>query len=145
MLKPGATLSKYDSALLLWHKNGKLVGILAAYVDDFAYCGTDQQKTITDSIMKTFKISTLVKGSFKYIELDVLQSKNGIKKGQNSYSSKIQPIHLESDCNKQIDSQLSRDEVSKLRSISGQLMWTTSQTRPEEATEGCQVIMVHIQ
>ena len=41
-LKRGATVSKYDSALFLWHKDGKLVGILAAYVDHFAYCGTYQ-------------------------------------------------------------------------------------------------------
>ena len=34
MLKRGATVSKYDSALFLWYKDGKLVGILAAYVDD---------------------------------------------------------------------------------------------------------------
>ena len=58
---------------------------------------------------------------------------------QNSYIAKIQPIYLESDRTKEIDSELPEDEVSKLRSISGQLLWATSQTRPDVAFEGCQV------
>ena len=59
---------------------------------------------------------------------------------QNSYIAKIQPIYLlESDCTKEIDSELSNDEVSELRSISGQLLWATSQTKQDVAFEGCQV------
>ena len=140
VLKRGATVSKYDSALLLWHKDGKLFGILAAYVDDFAYCGTyEWERTVVDSLKKTFKISTSARGTFRYVGLNVLQSKKGIKVDQNSYIAKIQPIYLESDRTKEIDSELSKDEVSKLRSISGQLLWATSQTRPDVAFEGCQV------
>ena len=142
MLKRGATVSKYDSALFLWHKDGKFCGILAAYVDDFAYCGTYQwERTVVDSLKKTFKISTSARGAFRYVGLNVLQSKKGIKVDQNSYIAKIQPIYLESDRTKEIDSELSKDEVSKLRSISGQLLWATSQTGPDVASEGCQVMV----
>ena len=113
MLKRGATVSKYDSALFLRHKDGKLFGILAAYVDDFAYCGTYQwERTVVDSLKKTFKISTSARGAFRYVGLNVLQSKKGIKVDQNSYIAKIQPIYLESDRTKEIDSELSKDEVS---------------------------------
>ena len=140
MLKQDATVSKYDSALFLWQKDGKLVCVLAAYVDDFAYCGTYQWgKIVVDSLEKTFKISTSARGAFRHLGLNVLQSKKGIKVDQNSYIAKIQPIYLESDRSKEIDSELSKDEVSKLRSISGQLLRTTSQTRPDVAFEGCQV------
>ena len=58
---------------------------------------------------------------------------------QNSYIAKIQPVYLERDCTKEIDSELPKDEVSKLRSISGQLLWATSQTRLDVVFEGCQV------
>ena len=51
----------------------------------------------------------------------------------------IQPIYLEIDRTKEIDSELSQDEVSELRLISGQRLWSTSQTRPDVAFEGCQV------
>ena len=51
------------------------------------------------------------------------------KVNQNSYIAKIQPIYLESDRTKNIDSELSKDEVSKLRSISSQFLGATSQTR----------------
>ena len=109
-------------------------------MDDFAYCGTYQwERTVVDSLKKTFKISTSARGAFRYVGLNVLQSKKGIKVDQNSYIAKIQPIYLESDRTKEIDSELSKDEVSKLRSISGQLLWATSQTRPDVAFEGCQV------
>ena len=73
MLKQGATVSKYDSSLFLWHKDGKLVGILVAYVDDFAYCGTYQwERIVVDSLKKTFKISTSARGAFRYVGLNVL-------------------------------------------------------------------------
>ena len=140
MLKRGVTVSKYDSALFLWHKDGKLVGILAAYVDNFAYCGTYQwERIVVDSLKSAFQISSSARGAFRYVGLNVLQSKNGIKVDQNSYIAKIQPIYLESDRTKEIDSGLSKDEVSELKSISGQLLWATSQTRPDVAFEGCQV------
>ena len=42
----------------------------------------------------------------------MLQLKNGIKVDQNSYIAKIQPMYLESDRTKEIDSELSKDEVS---------------------------------
>ena len=89
--------------------------ILAAYVDDFAYCGTYQwERTVVYSLKKTFKISTSARGAFRYVGLNVLQSKKGIKVDQNSYIAKIQPINLESDRTKEIDSELSKDEVSKI-------------------------------
>ena len=140
MLKRGATVSKYNSALVLWHKDGKLVGILAAYVDDFAYCGTYQwERIVVGSLKRAFKISSSARGSFRYVGLNVLQSKKEIKVDQNSYIPNIQPIYLESDHTKEIDSELSKDELSKLRSITGQLLWATSYTRPDVAFEGCQV------
>ena len=95
-------------------------------MDDFAYCGTYQwERTVVDSLKKTFKISTSARGAFRYVGLNVLQSKKGIKVDQNSYIAKIQPIYLESDRTKEIDSELSK--------------WATSQTRPDVAFEGCQV------
>ena len=125
--------------LYFFHKDGKLVGIFAAYVDDFAHCGTYQwERIVVDSLKRAFKISSSARGAFRYLGLNVLQSKNGIKVDQNSYIAKIQPIYLESDRTKETDSELSKDEVSEL-SISGQLLWATSQTRPDVAFEGCQV------
>ena len=71
MLKRGATVSKYDSALFLWHKDGKLVGILAAYVDDFAYCGTYQwERIVADSFKSAFKISSSAIGAFQICRVE---------------------------------------------------------------------------
>ena len=73
---------------------------------------------MADSLKQNFKTSTSTRGAFRYVGLNVLQSKKEIKVDQNSYIVKIQPIYLESDRSKEIDSELSKDEVSKLRSIS---------------------------
>ena len=76
---------------------------------------------MVDSLKRAFKISSSARGAFRHVGLNVLQSKKGIKVDQNSYIAKIQPKNLESDRTKEIDSELPKDEVSKLRSISGQL------------------------
>ena len=94
---------------------------------------------MVDSLKRAFKISSSARDAFRYVGLNVLQSKNGIMVDQNSYIARIQPIYLESDRTKETDSELSKDEVSELRSISGQLLWATSQTSPDVAFEGCQV------
>ena len=47
---------------------------------------------MVDSLKKSFKISTSPRGAFKYVGLNVLQSKKRIKVDQNSYIAKIQPI-----------------------------------------------------
>ena len=95
---------------------------------------------MVDKLKRAFKISSSARGAFRYVGLNMFQLKNRIKVDQNSYIAKIQPIYLlESDCTKEIDSELSNDEVSELRSISGQLLWATSQTKQDVAFEGCQV------
>ena len=48
-------------------------------------------------------------------------------------------ISIGSDRRKQLDDQLTEDEKKTLRSVCGQLLWSTSQTRPDAAFQSCQV------
>ena len=41
LTKLGGRKSKYDKCLFLWHKEGKLIGMIITHVDDFQFCGTE--------------------------------------------------------------------------------------------------------
>ena len=37
MITLGASVSKYDHSLFMWHENGQIIGILVTHVDDFTF------------------------------------------------------------------------------------------------------------
>ena len=108
------------------------------HVDDFVYCGTiEWHKQVMEVICKTFKISALNKGTFKYIGLNIDQLEAGIYIDQQDYINGIQCISVSAQRMKEKDSLLNEVEKSQLRSLSGQLLWATSQTRPDCAFDAC--------
>ena len=58
---------------------------------------------------------------------------------QESYVDSLQPIYIDSVRKKQKDELLTPQEKKALRSLSGQLLWVTSQTRPDVAYDSCLV------
>ena len=51
--KFNATISLYDRALFLWHReDGKLVGLMVSHVDDFIYCSNNN---FLVNVVKKFK------------------------------------------------------------------------------------------
>lgn len=41
MKRFGATITKFDKTVFMWHENEKLVGLLVCHVDDFLFAGTE--------------------------------------------------------------------------------------------------------
>ena len=138
MKKLDATVSIYDKSVFMWHENSRLVGLLITHVDDFEYCGTFQwQEKVIGNLTNIFKISKKEKGSFKYIGLNIEQDENQIFIDQIPYCNDLKEITLSAERKKQIDDPLTDEEKKKLRSICGQVLWVTSQTRPDSAFNGC--------
>ena len=108
------------------------------HVDDFEYAGTSKwQENVIKKIMEMVKISKKEKGSFKYIGLRIEQNGQDIFVDQNDYCSNLQvKVHGLS------NEELSMEEKGDLRSLCGQVLWVTSQTRPDAAFEGCQICNV---
>ena len=128
--------------MFLWHdEQQNLVGILVLHVDDFTYCGTLlwHSSVIQPIITETFEISAFEMNSFLYIGLNVVQTSQTIYIDQDAYIQSLQPLKLTSLQTENKDIPLTAEERKMLRSMSGKLLWVTSQTRPDVAFDSCMV------
>ena len=84
-----------------------------------------------------FKISAEANSTFKYLGLQVNQNSAGIKISQQEYIDSLKPVEIKR--NRTNNDIVTKEELSQLRSISGQISWVTSQTRPDVAFENCKI------
>ena len=141
LLKLGGIVSTYDNALYFWFDSSEgnsLFGILVTHVDDFAFCGN---KKFHDSVIKdlkmAFRISVHEAGSFKYLGLTINQNNNGVSIHQDSYVSSLSPISIPHERYCMRDEELTQEEKAELKRFSGQMLWVSSQTRPDLSYETC--------
>ena len=134
-------VSKFDNALFIWHNDeGKLEGILAMHVDDFVYCGTSKWlNTVVTDVIKTFKISKNSQGCFSYLGLNINQTCDAVFVDQYAYVKDLKSIELDKRRQQSKDEKLTEEERRELRRVSGQLLWLTSNTRPDAAFDSCWV------
>ena len=126
MKKLGGKADLYDKSVFMWHNESNLEGLIIIHVDDFEYCGTSSwHKNVIDKLCQMFKISK--------------KEQNGdeIFVDQQVYVDGCEEIAI--DRKKQLDHPLLEKEKKQLRSVCGQLLWATSQTRPDGAFHSCQV------
>ena len=132
--------SVYDEAMFMWHNENSLVGLINSHVDDFVYCGTPAwHKKVIASLYQTFNIKESYCGSFKYIGLNVVQTASAVMIDQHLYVEKLELIPVSAERAKQRDKPLNNEEKEKLRSLSGQLLWATTQTRIDSAFNACMI------
>jgi hypothetical protein len=133
--------SKYDNALFSWHDaTNQLEGIMALHVDDFVISGTkDWYARVVDMLCTTFHISAYHRGSFKYVGLNVTQVKDAIILDQHKYIAALEEVPLDATRRRMKDDGLTEEEVSSLRSASGQIHWAATQSRPDAAYDACVV------
>ncbi len=140
MIKLGATVSVYDKSVFMWHEKSKLVGLIITHVDDFEYCGTlPWKRDVIEKLAIIFKISKNEKGSFKYVGLNIEQNGQQIFVDQNVYCNELQEMKIPFERKKMPEADLTEEEKKKLKSICGQVLWATSQTRPDGAFDGCYI------
>ena len=140
LLSLGAKVSIFDNALFLWHdQKGDLQGILASHVDDFMFGGTEWfLSNVVNEVKKTFLISSHELGSFKFLGLNIVQSSDCITMDQEQYiSNKVEPIPVSSSRGRMNNAELNSDERSDLKRLSGQMLWASTQTRPDVSFETC--------
>ena len=107
--------------------------MVVTHIDDFVYCGREQwHKLVFVKILKTFRISRLEECSFKYLGLNVNQNGEGIMIDQKQHVKHLTLVNV-STLHGTMNDALSENEVQLLRSLSGQLLWVTSPTRPDAA------------
>ena len=136
----GGVLSRYDQSLFLWHVNGSLDGIVVLHVDDFIYCGSDSWLvSVVMQIEEKFEVGRQSYNTFKYLGLMVKQNSEFITVDQQAYTESLKPLVISAERARQIDEPLTKNEVAQLKSLSGQILWASSQTRPDVAYDSCVV------
>ena len=136
--KLGMKQSKYDEAIFFWHHEGVLQGIMTSHVDDFFWAGTGKfQKKVIDKIKSTFKISSEQKANFRYLGIQATQSRDDIVLDQDVYINSIEKMKVVKEGYKW--RQLNEEEKQNFRKIVGQLLWVSSQTRPDIAYDACEL------
>ena len=132
--------STFDNGLFMWHRNMDLAGVIAVHVDDFTLCGNQAFKE--DTIMKIkqlLKVGTHEFGTFKFLGLNVCQTKAGIRVDQNAYVSELKQIEVKKERAIRKDDEVTAKEKKELKRLAGQLLWVTTQTRPEMMYDACKV------
>ena len=113
-------------------------GVIAGHVDDFFWAGNEKfKKKIIDPIRKTFKISSDLQDSFRFLGLNVKQYSSYIELNQETYAKSIKAIDISNKKNK--TRVLSVEEKDRLRSAIGQLSWLGNQSRPDISANVCQL------
>ena len=139
MVSNGGKASSLDPALFLWHKNDKLIGIIAVHVDDFLWSGTQWfEANIIAKLRETFLIGNEDSKNFKYLGLNLAHSDNGnIEVFQNKYVNSIEPIQIHPERKKNAGLEINETEKKELSAKIGQLLWACNQTRPDINYEVC--------
>ena len=128
LMKLGAVPSKHDQAIYSWYFNGRLHGIITTHVDDFFFAGSKIFHTnVMDKVRKVFKVKCEHSADFRYIGLNVKMVNDKIRIGQDEYVKNLSPIPLSND--RDLQDKISKEEVTKVRQLVGQLNWLATQTR----------------
>ena len=134
----GMEVSLYDESFLFWRKEGKLQGVMGVHVDDFLNGGSKEfQKKILQPLKEKFTLSMEVEGNFLYTGLEINQKRDCIELSQNAYIQELMNIHIARERANDNKLPITKKEYKELRSVCGQLLWVSSQTRPDIAYQTC--------
>ena len=124
--------SKLDKAMFTFYgEENSLSGIIQIHVDDMIYGGTKLfHDVVILKIKDSFEISKEGMGCFDYVGVKINQLGNSISFDQNKFITDIEVPKFEKN-NRNNEDLLSAEESTMYRRLVGQLVWVTTQTRPD--------------
>ena len=126
LVELGMKVCTYDESFLYWHHKGELCGIMAIHVDDLLNSGSDEFNQIVMQQLKAkYKISKEVDSEFLYTGLQINILMN------------LRMFALIGKDHMMIILAINDMEYKELHSICGQLLWVSTQTRPDMAYYTC--------
>ena len=128
-------MSKYDKVLFYQNdENCKLRGLIVCHVDDFRYGVTDDfEREVSVKLEKRIKISSKEALQLNYLRLIIEQTHQNNAIDQNNYVKLLEVVKPTADLVKR--DVFTSEDLRELRRAIGQLMWVTSQSRSDVATE----------
>ncbi len=132
--------SAHDKGLFYLFKDGVLIGMIALHVDDFLTAGSPYfYNTILPQLLSDFKVGKTETQQFMYTGFYLKQDQDGVLLDQDKYvdNAKIPAVDSKSFPDKKRE--MSQDELTLLRQITGMVNWCARSTRPEFCFE-----MIHL-
>ena len=118
--------------MFYYHNNNKLCGIILLHVDDFVFAGNQKfQTNVIKPLLDKYVISKHEQSSFKYIGIDINQSKSGIILDQKDYTQCVKTVDISASRKQQSQEPLSQEEHTQYLSLLGKLSWLSQITRPD--------------
>ena len=134
LLRLGVTFSQYDEAFVYYKVGNRLAGVMVLHVDDFFFGGTKSfLVNVIQKLTSVFEVSIQNCVNFKYIGLELMQIRNCVVIDQSKYIENISCIELS--CERNSSDLLTKEERESMRSLCGQLLWVSNNTRPDVAYE----------
>ena len=131
LIEANCKQSQLDKAVFRWTVDGKLQGIFLLHVDDFFLTGSLRFfRSVGHAIIDKYTVGTLKSSNFKYVGLNICKTTSGIILDQSSYANDIDDVKISVN-GRSNDAKLDKQELTELRSITGQVHWVSSQTRPD--------------
>jgi hypothetical protein len=129
LLALGCKQSELDKAAFRYYNEAKtLEGFVLIHVDDIISAGSNDFKSkVVKGILSRFQVGKYKSGSFKYVGIEVDHNCDGIRISQRQYIDELCEIDIDNDRTKH--DPLNKQETKKLRALTGQILWVSSQTR----------------
>ena len=130
VLELNGIMSKLEPIVFYWkNDSNELIGIMCAHVDDFCFGGNEEfQKNVIKKLSERLKVGQIERKQFKYIGVEIQESKNCIEMKQEKYEDQINVPKLK---NSDEGILMTEEELTTFRSLIGQLNWLAQHTRPE--------------
>ena len=126
----GYVQSEYDLCLFIRKdKNGEIISALATHVDDLFFVGSSEERERLIRLIP-FEFGTLKLNEFVYCGMQYKREVNGeITVSMRNYSDMIERVTLRK--GRDPETELTQEEIKRVRSVIGQLSWYAYKCRPE--------------
>ena len=134
----GAETCHTDPCMWRYTKNGKLLGLVGAHVDDFLICGDNSEEWLhfVKVLLTAFRWTPWEEGKFKQCGvLMTQQPDNSIVQDQTEYLATLTEIDMKNERKEQLNSPVTEGERTQLRALLGALQWLVTQTRVDCAVD----------
>ena len=129
-----------DPGVFIWRSDSGLMGIVAFHVDDFLVGGDHIfHSTIIAKLKEMMTIGNEESFNMTFLGLHIYEDNSALYLHTNPYSNSLEEIVLSVTDKQDTSRPLNLEEKSKLKHVSGQLNWITTQSRPDLAFENCTI------
>ena len=120
----------YPGLYFLPGTDNDCVALMATHVDDILYAYIPEGKSVIDSFLQKFNLGSSESNSFRYCGKQFERTADGtITQDTCDNTRRIKPIKIAP--GRSASEPLGKDDVTRLRSVTGSLAWVARQTRPD--------------